>query len=324
MRGRALLKLAIVAAFAASPVLAQSPGDYPVKPVRVIVGQAPGGGNDLQARLFAQKLAEGLGRSFVVENRMGSGSVVSYRTVATAPPDGYTLLAASGGFTIAPAVHANLGYDPVKDLAPISLVVQAPFLLMVHPSLPVKSVKELVALARARPGKLAYGSAGHGSSTHLAFALFTTLARIDITHVPYKGTGPALVDAMSGQVQMLVGNVLSSLQYAKNGKLRALAVTTRHRSAAVREIPTIAEAGVPEYESSTWHAWFAPAATPAAIVDKLNAELAKSAKSPDVMARLSPDGAEPIGSSPEQLRQFIVSDIARWRRVVKDAGIRLE
>ena len=303
---------------------AQSAPEYPAKPVRVIVGQAPGGGNDIQTRLFAQKLSESMGRGFVVENRTGAGSVVSYRIVATAVPDGYTLLAATGGFTIAPAVHANLGYDPVKDFAPLSLVVHSPFLLLTHPSLPVRNVKELLALAKSRPGTLTYGSAGQGSSTHLAFALFTTLARIDVIHVPYKGTGPALIDTMSGQVHMLVGNVLSSLQYAKSGKLRALAVTTARRSPAVPELPTLSEAGVPGYESSTWHAWLAPAGTARPIVDKLSAELAKAAKAPDVIARLSPDGAQPIGSTPEELRQFIVTDIARWRKVVKDAGIKLE
>ena len=314
----------VAAACVALDTFAQAPADYPAKPVRVIVGQAPGGGNDIQTRIFAQKLTEGFGRSFVVENRMGSGSVVSYRTVATSPPDGYTLLGVTGGFTIAPSVHPNLGYDPVKDLAPISLVVQAPFLLMVHPALPVKNVKELIALARAKPGMLTYGSAGQGSSTHLAYALFTTLAHIDITHVPYKGTGPALIDAMAGQVQSLVGNVLSSVHFAKAGKLRALAVTTAKRSPALPDLPTLAESGVKGYESSTWHAWFAPAGTPQPIVAKLNAELAKSAKSPDVLSRLAPDGGEPIGSSPEQLRQFVISDIARWRKVVKDAGIKLD
>jgi tripartite-type tricarboxylate transporter receptor subunit TctC len=321
---RLSMSLAAVAACVVLPAHAQSPADYPSKPVRVIVGQAPGGGNDIQTRLFAQKLSEAFGRSFIVENRTGAGSVLSYRAVATAAPDGYTLLGVSGGFTIAPAVRANLGYDPVKDLAPISLVVQAPFLLLVHPSLPARNVKALLALAKTQPGALTYGSAGQGSSTHLAFALFTTLARIDITHVPYKGTGPALVDTISGQVQMLMGNVLSSLQHARSGKLRPLAISTARRSAAVPELPTIAEAGVAGYESSTWHAWFAPAGTPAPIVERLNVELGRSAKAPDVLARLSPDGAEPVGSSPEQLRQFVVADIARWRKVVKDAGIRLE
>jgi len=319
----AIVFIASVAVFAPSTLRAQ-PLDYPVKPVRVIVGQAPGGGNDIQTRLFAQKLSERMGRSFVVENRTGAGSLLSYRMVAAATPDGYTLLGVSGGFTIAPAVTANLGYDPLKDLAPISLAVQAPFLLLVHPSLPVTTVKELVALAKARPGALAYGSAGPASSTHLAFALFTTLARIDAIHVPYKGTGPALIDTMSGQVQMLMGNVLSSLQHAKRGRLRALAVTTAKRSPVLPTIPTLAEAGVPTYESLTWHGWLAPGGTPRAIVDRLSAELAIAAKSPDVIARLEPDGAQPIGGSPEVLQQFIVTDIERWRRVVKQAQIKLE
>ena len=301
-----------------------APQAYPTKPVRVVVGLAPGGGTDIQARLFAQKLSEAFGRSFVVENRTGGGSLVAYRFVAAAPADGYTLLGVSGGFTIAPAVHANLGYDPVKDFAPVSLVVQAPFLLLVHPSVPVRSVKELVQLARARPGTLTHASAGQGSSTHLAFALFATLARVDITHVPYKGTGPALIDTMSGQVHMLMGNVLSTLQHAKSGKLRALAVTTGKRSAAVPDLPTVAEAGVPDYESSTWHAWFAPAGTPAAVLDRLSAELTKAAQAPEVVARLAPDGGQAVGSTPEQLQRFIVADIARWRQVVKQAGIKLE
>jgi tripartite-type tricarboxylate transporter receptor subunit TctC len=315
---------AICGLLAMTSVCAHAQTDYPLKPVRVIVGQAPGGGNDIQTRLFAHKLSESLGRSFVVENRTGAGSVLSYRTVAHATPDGYTLLGVTGGFTIAPAVNANLGFDPVKDLAPISLVAQAPFLLLTHPSLPVRTVKDLVALAKARPNALAYGSAGQGSSTHLAMALFTTLARVDFIHVPYKGTGPALVDAMSGQVQMLMGNVLSSLQHAKSGKLRAIAVTTGKRSSAVPELPTMAESGISGYENSTWHAWFAPGGTPSPIVEKLSAELAKASKAPDVVARLSPDGAQPVGSTPGELRQFIVADIARWRSVVKAAGIKLE
>jgi tripartite-type tricarboxylate transporter receptor subunit TctC len=304
--------------------LAQTATDYPAKPVRIIIGQAPGGGTDIQARLFAQKLSESLGRTFVVENRTGMGSVLSYRFVAGAPADGYTLLGVSGGFTIAPSVYSNMGFDPVKDLAPISLVVQAPFLLLVHPSLPVKSVKEFIALARQRPGALTHGSAGQASSTHLAFALFTTLAKIDVTHVPYKGTGPALIDTIGGQVHSLMGNVLSSLQHARSGKLRALGVTTAKRSPATPDLPTLAEAGVPGYESSTWHAWFAPGGTPASIVARLNAELVKASRAPDVLARIAPDGAEPVGSTPEQLRDFVVRDIARWRKVVQDAGIVLQ
>lgn len=312
-------------AFSAGAMIAsaQSAADYPSKPVRVIIGQSPGGGNDIQTRLFSQKLGESLGQSFVVENRTGAGSMISYRTVAKAPPDGYTLLAVAGGYTVVPAVRTNLGYDPIKDLAPISLVVQSPFLLMVHPSVPVRTVKELIAFAKARPGMLTHASAGHGSSTHMAFALLTTLANIDITHVPYKGTGPALIDVMGGQVHMLMGNVLSSLQYAKDGKLRALAVSTEKRAAAVADLPAIGEV-VPGYEASTWHGWFAPAGTPRPIIDKLSAELAKAVKSPDVMTRLTRDGSAAVGSTPEAFAEFIANDIARWRKVVKDANIKLQ
>ena len=325
MRGRGFNNAAAtaVAVLVNIAAYAQTP-DYPVKTVRVIVGQAPGGGNDIQTRLFAQKLSESLGRSFVVENRTGGGSVLAYRTVAQAAPDGYTLLAVTGGFTIAPSVSANLGFDMQKDFAPISLAAQSPFLLLVHPSLPVRSVKDLIALARARPGALTYASSGHGSSTHLAYALFTTLARIQLTHVPYKGTGPALVDVISGQVHSLVGNVLSSLQHAKAGRLRALGVTSASRSPVLPDIPTIAEAGVNGYETTTWHGWLAPGGTPAPIVNRLSAELAKAGKSADVIARLTPDGGQPVGSTPEQFRQFIATDIARWRKVVADAGIKLE
>jgi tripartite-type tricarboxylate transporter receptor subunit TctC len=310
--------------WAGQAALAQSAADYPAKPVRVVLGQAPGGGTDIQARLFAQKLSESIGRTFVVENRTGAGSVLSFRHVAAANPDGYTLLAVSGGFTIAPAVRKDLGFDPIKDLAPISLLVESPFLLLVHPSLPVKNVKEYIALAKKKPNELTYGSAGQASSTHMAFALFTTLADIDVTHVPYKGTGPALIDAMGGQVHSLMGNVLSSLQHVRSGKLRALAVSTAKRSTASPDLPTLAEAGVPGYESSTWHAWFAPAGTPGAIIARLNAELIKATKAPEVVARLAPDGSEPVGSTPEHLRQFVVTDIARWRKVVQRAGITLQ
>lgn len=305
-------------------VCAQGAAEYPSKPVRVLVGLAAGGANDVQTRLFAQKLSEAFGKVVLVENRPGAGGVVAYRAVVAAAPDGYTLLGASGGFTIAPVVYPKQQLDPVRELAPISLVVQAPFLLLVHPSLPVKSVKALIALAKAKPGALSYGTAGHGSSNHLAFALFTTIAKLDIVHVPYKGAGPALIDTISGQVQLAMANVISSLQHAKAGKLRPLAVSTKVRSDAVPDLPTMAEAGVPGYEVSTWHGWFAPARTPVPVIQKLNSELVKAAKAPEIMARLAPDGVQSVGSSPEQLREFIAADISRWRKVVNESGIRLE
>jgi tripartite-type tricarboxylate transporter receptor subunit TctC len=289
-----------------------------------VVGLAPGGATDIQTRLFAQKLSETLGRSFVVENRSGAGGTVAYTQVAKSPADGYTLLGVAGGYTITPFVYSKLSYDPVRDFAPISLVVQAPFVLLTHPSLPVKSVKDLLALARAKPGALDCASAGYGTSTHMAFELFKALAVVRITHVPYKGTGQALVDAMSGQVHMLFGNVLSSLPHARAGRLRALAVTTSKRSTVRPDLPTIAEAGVPGYENSTWHGWLAPAGTPAAVIGRLNAELVKASRSPDVVDRLAPDGGEPVGSTAEQFARFIDADLARWSKLVKEAGIRFE
>ena len=304
---------------------AQGPSEaYPAKPVRVVVGLAPGGATDIQTRLFAQKLSESLGRSFVVENRTGAGGTVAYAYVAKSPPDGYTLLGVAGGYTITPVVYAKLSYDPVKDFAPISLVAQAPFLLLTHPSLPVKSVKELLALARARPGALDCASAGYGTSTHMAFELFKALSGVKITHVPYKGTGQSLVDVMSGQVHMLFGNVLSSLPHVRAGRLRALGVTTSKRSAVLPELPTIAESGVPGYENSTWHGWLAPAGTPVAVLTRLNAELVRSTRAPEVVERLAPDGGEPVGSTSEEFARFIAEDMARWSKLVKETGIRFD
>jgi len=297
---------------------------YPARPVRVVVGLAPGGATDIQTRLFAQKLSESFNRSFVVENRTGAGGTVAYAQVAKSPPDGYTLLGVAGGYTITPAVYSKLSYDPVKDLAPISLVVQAPFLLLTHPSLPVTTVKDLLALARAKPGMLDCASAGHGTSTHMAFELLRTLAGVKITHVPYKGTGQALVDAMSGQVHMLFGNVLSSLAHVRAGRLRTLGVTTAKRSTVLPDLPTLAESGVPGYENSTWHGWLAPAGTPPAILNRLNAELVKSTRAPDVVERLAPDGGEPVGTSADEFARYIAADIARWSKLVKETGIRFE
>jgi tripartite-type tricarboxylate transporter receptor subunit TctC len=306
------------------PAAAPAQDAYPSKPVRVIVGLAPGGGTDIQARLFAQKLTEAFKRPFVVENRPGAGGTVAYAQVAKSPADGYTLLGVTSGYTITPHIYTKLTYDPLKDFAPIALVAQAPFLLVVHPALPVKSVRDLLALAKAKPGTLDCGSAGVGSSTHMAFELFKSLSGVKIAHIPYKGTGPALVDVMAGQVHMLFGNVISTLPSVKAGRLRALAVTTRTRSAALPDLPTIAEAGVPAYENSTWHGWIAPGGTPPAIVNRLNAELVKAARAPDLVEKLAADGGEGVGTTPEQFTQFIAAELVRWRKVVKQAGIKPE
>jgi tripartite-type tricarboxylate transporter receptor subunit TctC len=320
-----LFLLAIACLAAASACAQSAPGEtYPAKPVRVVVGLAPGGGTDIQARLFAQKLTEYLGRSFIVDNRTGAGGTVAYHYVARSPPDGYTLLAVASGYAITPAVYVKLPYDPLRDFAPISLAVEAPFLLLTHPSLPAKSLKELLALIRAKPDALDFASAGYGSSTHMALALFTTLGGLKVTHVPYKGTGPALTDGVAGQVHGLFANILSCLPYVKVGRLRALAVSSAKRSVVLPDLPTIAEGGVPGYETTTWHGWLAPAGTPSPIIHKLNVELSKAARAPDVAERLATDGGEPVSGSPERFQQHLASEIVRWRKVVRDANIRVE
>lgn len=309
----------------AAPAHTQGLADsYPVKPVRVVVGLAPGGGTDIQARLLAQKLTESFGRLFVVDNRTGAGGTVAYNHVAKSTPDGYTLLAVASGYSITPAVYAKLSYDPIRDFAPISLAVEAPMLLLTHPSLPAKSHRELLALMRAKPGALDFGSAGYGSSTHMALALYTYLGKLKVTHVPYKGTGPALTDTVAGQVHGVFANILSGLPHAKVGRLRALGVSSIKRAVVLPDLPTIAESGVPGYETTTWHGWLAPAGTPAPIISKLNVELARAARAPDVAGRLAADGAVAVGGSPEAFQQHLVSEIARWRKVVQATGIRVE
>ena len=294
---------------------------YPARPVRVIVGLAPGGATDIQARLFAQKLSEAFARPFVVENRAGAGGTIAYALVAKSPPDGYTLVAAASGFSSTPLFYPKLPYDPFKDFGAVSLLVQAPFLLLVHPSVPAKSARDLIALARARPGLIDFGSAGHGTSTGMALDMFRIMARVKITHVPYKGIGQALVDTLAGQVHGYFGNPLSSLVYVKAGRLRALAVTSAARSRVLPDLPTVAESGVPGYESTTWHGWLAPAATPPAVIGRLNGELAKSARAPDLADKLSADGAEPVGSTPEHFARLLAVEAERWRKIVKETGI---
>jgi tripartite-type tricarboxylate transporter receptor subunit TctC len=303
---------------------AQSLESYPVRPVRVIVGLAPGGGTDIQTRLIAQKLSENFGRAFVVENRTGAGGTVAYSLVAKAAPDAYTLLGVASGYSITPAVFSRLTYDPLKDFAPISLAIEAPILLLAHPALPARNVKELIALAKARPGSLDYGSAGHGTSNHMAMALFESLAGIKLVHVPYKGTGQALADLVAGQIPVLFGNILSCLPYVRAGRLRVLGVSSAKRSVAVPDVPTIAEAGVPGYVTTTWHGWLAPAGTPSPVVQRLSAEIARVVKSPDFVEKISSDGGEPVGSTPEQFTKHIAIESERWRKVVKMTGMRVE
>ena len=323
-----LILLILLSCYGALPLRAQGQGvtteTYPTKPVRVVVGLAPGGGTDIQARLLAQKLSEFMGRSFVVDNRTGAGGTVAYNYVAKSAPDGYTLLAVASGYAITPAVYHKLPYDPLRDFAPITLAVEAPMLLLTHPSLPVQSQKALLALIRAKPGGLDFGSAGYGSSTHMALALFTYLGKLQVTHVPYKGTGQALSDGVAGQVHGLFANILSGLPYVKMGRLRAQAVSSAKRSGVLPDLPTIAESGVPGYVTTTWHGWLAPAGTPAPIIHKLHTELTRAARAPDVAERLAADGGEAVGGTPEKFQQHLISEIARWRKVVQAANIRVE
>jgi tripartite-type tricarboxylate transporter receptor subunit TctC len=311
-------------AWSAAAIAQGTSESYPVRPVRVLVGLAPGGGTDIQTRLIAQKLSEHLGRPFVVENRTGAGGTVAYAFVAKSPPDGYTLLGVASGYSITPAVFSRLSYDPVKDFNPVSLAIEAPILLLVHPAVPVRNVKELIGLAKARPNALDFGSAGHGTSTHMAMELFKSMAGVKLVHVPYKGTGQALADLLAGQIPVLFGNILSCLPYVKAGRLRALAVTSSQRSAAMPELPSIAEAGVPGYNTTTWHGWLAPAGTSKAIVQQLSTEIAKVVRSPEVMDKMAGDGAVAVGSTPEHFTRYLVAEIGRWRKVVRDTGVRVE
>lgn len=309
---------------AAGPALAQSPDTYPAKPVRVIVSYSPGGATDIVARLVAAKLTEALGKPFVVENITGAGGIIGDSAAARAAPDGYTVLGTSSTFAINPAVRAKLPYDPLKNFAPISLVASAPFMLVVHPSLPVKSVKELVALAKANPGKLDYASAGQGTAVHLAVELFSSLAGVKMMHIPYKGSGPALIDLLAGQVQLTFANVLSSRAHVQSGRLRALAVSSAKRSSVLPDLPTVAESGVPGYDTASWYAYLAPAGTPPVAIQRINSAIVRSVKSPEFSRRLAADGAEPVGSTPEEFGRFLAAEIARWHKVVKSAGIRLK
>ncbi|HEV8518690.1 MAG TPA: tripartite tricarboxylate transporter substrate binding protein [Burkholderiales bacterium] len=297
---------------------------YPARPIRVIVPSVAGGGTDISARMIAPKMSEYLGQSVVVENRAGAASIIGSDLVAHAAPDGYTLLMGISTLTINPSIHTKLPYDTVRDFAPVSLVVTLPNVLVVHPSLPVKSVKELIAFARVRPGQLNYASAGVGSSLHLSMALFMSMAKLRMTHVPYKGSAPALVDMLAGQIEVMTGTMITVIPYVRDGRLRALGVTSLKRAAVAPELPTIAEAGLPGYEAVQWYGLLAPGATPREIIAKLNEAVAHATHDAAVRKRFLDDGVEPVGSTPEEFAALMRSDTAKWARVVKDANIKAE
>jgi tripartite-type tricarboxylate transporter receptor subunit TctC len=297
---------------------------YPSRPIRLIVPFPPGGANDILARILGQKLSETLGENVIVDNRAGASGIIGTELVAKAAPDGYTLLMTPNTIAIQPSLYEKLPFDAAKDFAPVSLVALVPNILIVTKSLPVSSVKELVALAKRHPGEVHFGSAGIGGSVHLAAELFKSMANVDIVHVPYKGGGPALIDLIGGHIEMLFPDALASSPHLKTGKVKPLAVTSSKRLSALPELPTIAESGVPGYDSVGWYGVVAPANTPPQVVQSLSAAIANALRSADIKAKLSAQAAEPVGGTPAEFGAHIATEARKWAKVIKAAGIRAE
>ena len=311
----------ITASFAAEFAWAQE--KYPSRAIRLIVPFAPGGGADISGRTIAARLSERYAQQVVVDNRPGAGGNLGVELASKAPPDGYTLLLVSSSYGANPSLY-KLSFDPVNGFEPITLVSQQPFILVVHPSLPVRSVKDLIALAKAKPGSLNYASSGAGGIVHLGTEYFKSVAGIDMVHIPYKGGNTAHNDIVAGFVQVYFGTILSTLPVVKSGKVRAIGVSTERRNAALPEVPTVAEAGLPGFSFGGWYAVLAPAKTPKEITASLNREIVALLQAPDVKERLAAEGSTVVASTPEQLRQHLQSDISKWRQVVKAANIRLD
>jgi len=312
----------IVASGSLAPASAQQP--YPVKPIRIISPFAPGGGNDVLCRTVAQKLAENLKQQVLVENRPGANGIIGTEAAARSAPDGYTIVLIPSGHAVNATLYRKLPYDSIRDFTPITLVGSSPLVLAVHPSVPAKNVKELAALAKARPGQFTYGSAGVGSSGHLAGALFETMTGTKLVHIPYKGMGLAVSDLIGGQVTLTFGTSLSVVPHVRSGKLRALATTGAQRSPALPDLPTVAESGIPGYEASLWYAFVGPARLPPEIVHRLNSEIVAVLGLPDVRERLASQGVDVRSSTPEEFGRLLASDLARWAGVVQRAGVRVE
>lgn len=303
---------------------AQDAQGYPVKPIRFLVGFAPGGFTDVMARAIAGKLAESWSQQVVVDNRPGASTTIAADLAAKAPPDGHTLLMMTDNHVTNPGLFAKLPYDSERDFAPVTLAALAPFLLVVHPSLPAHSVKELVALAKARPGQLAYGSGGIGAPGHLSGELFSTLAGVKMVHVPYKGAAPALIDIQSGQIQVYFGNLPVTLPHARAGKLRALGVTSARRAGVAPELPTVAEAGVPGFELTPWYGVMTRAGTPEPVLNKLNQEIVRILRTPEVRERVTNLGAEPAGLGRDEFASFLKTEAVKWGKLVRASGAKAE
>jgi tripartite-type tricarboxylate transporter receptor subunit TctC len=318
--------LVLMSTLAAGVCIAQSGASvFPLKPVRFVVGFTPGGPSDILARALGQKLGELWGQQVTIENRPGAGGNIAAEIVARSAPDGYTWLLGNNSILATNAsLYRTLGYDPVKDFAPVALVAVQPNILVVNPQVPAKSVAELIALAKARPGQFNYTSSGSGAAAHLSGELFKAMTGVDMVHVPYKGAQPALTDVIAGQAQLMFATSASAVPYIKAGRLRALAVTTARRSEAMPELPTVSEAGVPGFEAITWHGVVVSAATPVPLVERLNHDIVNVLRLPEVRDRLASLGAEVITGTPREFADYIAREIPKWEKVVKDSGARAE
>jgi tripartite-type tricarboxylate transporter receptor subunit TctC len=312
---------AVVALATGNSVLA---ADYPDRPVRVIVTFPAGGGTDIVARMIFQKVAERMGASFVIDNRGGAGGTMGTELAAKAPADGYTIVVVSGSHTINPALYKKLAYDAVRDFAPVTMLVTGPGVLVVHPSLPARNVKELIAIAKSRPGQLLYASPGNGTPPHLAAELFKSMAGIDIVHVPYKGNAQAMTDLIAGQESLSFPTGPSAMPHVHTKRLRALGVTSAKRATGLPDIPTIAEGGLPGYDASAWYGVLAPAGTPSPIVAKLQSEIHVAMRAPDIVDKLSAQGLEPAPNNADEFVRFIAAELAKWSKIIGAAGIKVE
>jgi tripartite-type tricarboxylate transporter receptor subunit TctC len=297
---------------------------YPIKPVRIVIPFAPGGGLDIVGRFVGSRLHEELGQQFIVDNRGGAGTTVGTEIVAKAPADGYTLLITNSGLAYSESLYPKLGYSTTKDLAAVSLIGLLPSVLVIHPSVPAKNIKELIALMRAKPGQLNYGTGGVGGAVHLAFELFQSMAGVKANHIPYKGVGPALIDTVAGNVQVVIAGMPPTISYVKAGRLHALAISGSKRSPVMPDLPTIAESGVPGYDYTIWYGMLTPGPTPTGVILQLNRSMVKALGSADLRTKLAQQGVDTESSSPEQFSMMLKEDIARWGKLIKSLGIKGE
>ncbi|HKU69229.1 MAG TPA: tripartite tricarboxylate transporter substrate binding protein [Burkholderiales bacterium] len=297
---------------------------YPAKPVRVVVPSSPGGGTDIIARIVAPDLSKRLGQQFVIDNRPGAGTMIGIEIVAKSPADGYVLLMTPSTLAINSALYKKVPYDPVHDFAPITELISSPSIIVVHPSVPAKTIKELIAFARSRPGQINYASAGAGTYPHMTMELFQSMAKVKMVHIPYKGTGPAMIDMLAGNTAVMAGTILSVMPQVRAGRLRALGISSEKRSPVAPEIPTVAEAGLPGFEAVQWYGFLAPAKTPREIITRLHAETVRILQQPETKERFASDGADPVGNSPDEFARFIQSELVKWAKVARGAGIQPE